>query len=338
MKVFLILSGACATALAFCFNWQLGAQANPSLAALAPGDPEPPRVYLNTTYVAPTGRTITVNAGGDLQSAIDQAQPGDVVELQAGANFTGHFVLPNKTGTGWVTVRTSTPDANLPQGTRVTPASASLMPKIISANTEPALRTADGAHLYRFIGVEFGVAAGVNIIFNIVSFGGDQTSLAEMPHDLIIDRCYIHGNASGNARRGVLINSANTAIIDSYISDIHEIGADAQAVCGWNGPGPFKIVNNYLEGSGENVMFGGAPPSIPNLIPSDIEFRLNLVSKPLSWKVGHPTYAGQEWSIKNLFEIKNGQRLLVDQNIFENNWIESQVGIAILFTPRIEDG
>jgi len=30
--------------------------------------------------------------------------------------------------------------------------------------------------------------------------------------------------------------------------------------------------------------------------------------------------------------------MLVDQNIFENNWIESQVGIAILFTPRIEDG
>src|SRR5215475_4906355 len=166
MKVFLILFGACVIALAFCFNWHLGAQANPSLAALAPGDPEPPRVYLNTTYVAPTGRTITVNAGGDLQSAIDQAQPGDAVELQAGATFTGNFVLPNKTGTGWVTVRASTPDANLPQGTRVTPASASLMPKIISPNSEPALRTAGGAHLYRFTGVEFGVAPGTDI-YNI---------------------------------------------------------------------------------------------------------------------------------------------------------------------------
>src|SRR5262247_199974 len=338
MKVFLILSGACVIALAICFNWQLGAQANPSLAALAPGDPEPPRVYLNTTYVAPTGQTITVNAGGDLKSAIDQAQPGDVVELQAGATFTGNFVLPNKTGTGWVTVRASTPDANLPQDTRVTPASASLMPKVISPNSEPALRTADGTHHYRFIGVEFGVAAGVNIIFNIVSFGGDQTTLAQTPNNLIIDRCYIHGNASGNVRRGVLINSASTAIIDSHISDIHEIGADAQAVCGWNGPGPFKIVNNYLEGSGENVMFGGAPPSIPNVIASDVEFRLNHVNKPLSWKKGHPTYSGRPWTVKNLFELKNAQRLLIDQNVFENNWADAQVGFAILFTPRGEDG
>src|SRR5262247_1397356 len=171
MKVFFILSGACAIGLAICFNWQMGAQANPSLAAAAPGDPEPPRVYLNTGYAAPTGRSITVNAGGNLQSALDQAQPGDLILLQAGATFTGNFVLPNKTGTGWVTVRASTPDANLPQGTRVTPASASLMPKVISPNSEPALQTVDGAHHYRFVGVEFGVAAGVNIIFNIVSFG-----------------------------------------------------------------------------------------------------------------------------------------------------------------------
>src|SRR5262249_31576253 len=154
----------------------LGAQANPTLAALAPGDPEPPRVYLNTAYVAPTGRTIAVNAGGNLQSAIDQAQPGDLILLQAGATFTGNFVLPNKIGTGCVTVRASTPDANLPQGTRVTPASASLMPKIISANSESALQTADGAHHFRFVGIEFGVAPGTDI-YNIVSFGGDQTSM-----------------------------------------------------------------------------------------------------------------------------------------------------------------
>ena len=26
----------------------------------------------------------------------------------------------------------------------------------------------------------------------------------------------------------------------------------------YNGPGPYKIANNYLEGSGENVVIGGA--------------------------------------------------------------------------------
>ena len=38
-----------------------------------------------------------------------------------------------------------------------------------------------------------------------------------------------------------------------------------------NGSGPFLIQNNYLEGAGENVIFGGGDPSIANLVPSDIQ-------------------------------------------------------------------
>src|SRR5262249_9442693 len=247
-----------------------------------PGAPELPRSFLDTGYIAPTGQTIAVNPGGDLQSALNQAQPGDVILLQAGATFTGNFVLPNKNGTGWITVRTSTSDANLRQGTRVTPSSASSMPKIISPNSEPAAQTAGGAHHFRFVGIEFGVAPGTNI-YSIVALDANQTSLAQTPHDLIIDRCYIHGNAGDNARRGVMINSASAAIIDSYISNIHEVGADSQAIAGWNGPGPFKIVNNYLEAASENFMLGGSDPSIRNLVQSDIEFRNNHCFKPLSW-------------------------------------------------------
>jgi len=80
--------------------------------------------------------------------------------------------------------------------------------------------------------------------------------LAQLPHDLILDRTYIHGNATVNLSRCVALNSAASAVIDSYLSECHANGQDAQAICGWNGPGPFKIVNNYLEASGENVMFG----------------------------------------------------------------------------------
>ena len=310
----------------------------PRPATLAPGDPEPPRVFLDTTYITPAGRTINVAAGGDVQAAIDQAQPGDVIMLQAGATFTGNFLLPNKSGSDWIVIRSSAADADLPPpGTRITPAESAIMPKLISPNYVPAAYTDVGAHHYRFIGVEFGVAEGKDI-YNIVSFGADQTSLAQTPHDLIIDRCYIHGNDAGAVSRGVLLNCARAAVIDSYISNCHSEGFDSQAICGWNGSGPFKIVNNYLEGAGENVMFGGAKPSIQNLIASDVEFRLNHVYKPLSWKQGHPTYAGRPWTIKNLFELKNAQRLFIDRNIFENNWADAQNGFAILFTPRGEDG
>jgi hypothetical protein len=58
-------------------------------------------------------------------------------------------------------------------------------------------------------------------------------------------------------------------------------------------------------GSGENVIFGGADPAIMNLVPSDIEIRRNHFTKPLTWKVDDPSYAGTHWSVKNLLELKN---------------------------------
>src|SRR5262245_33566809 len=80
---------------------------NSTMPALAQGDPELPRAYVNTAYVAPTGQSINVNAGGNLQSALNQAQPGDIIVIQAGATFIGNFFLPNKSGNGWINVRTS---------------------------------------------------------------------------------------------------------------------------------------------------------------------------------------------------------------------------------------
>jgi hypothetical protein len=74
--------------------------------ALAQAEPELPRVFLDTTYSPPTrGKLIGVSAGDDLQGAFDTAQPGDVIEIQAGATFTGNFILPKKPGTGWIYIR-----------------------------------------------------------------------------------------------------------------------------------------------------------------------------------------------------------------------------------------
>src|SRR5262249_39206743 len=117
-----------------------------------------------------------------------------------------------------------------------------------------------------------------------------------------------------------------------------ERGADAQAIAGWNGDGPFLIVNNHIEGSGENLLFGGADPSIPMLVPADIEIRRNHIVKPLRWKQGEPGFQGTPWSVKNLLELKNARRVLIEGNLLENNWQESQNGFAILFTVRNQDG
>jgi hypothetical protein len=205
------------------------------------------------------------------------------------------------------------------------------MPKIVSPNSAPALSTAPRAHHYLFIGIEITTVSPDNA--NLIRLEAPrQTAVSEVPTDIIFDRCYIHGTPTGDIRRGIALNGARLAVVNSYLADFHEHSKDSQALMGWNGPGPFKIVNNYLEAAGENVLFGGADPSIPNLVPADIEIRHNLFTRPVSWR-------GGVWSIKNLFELKNARRVRIDGNLFEHNWVGAdQKGFAIVFTPRNQDG
>lgn len=299
-----------------------------------------PQATVDTTLVAGTGRSLTVAAGGSVQAALDQALPGDTILLQAGATFTGAFRLPNKAGAGWITVRTSAADSQLPApGQRITPAHAALLPKLVTSGAWPALTTAPGAHHYRFIGVEFAIAPGVATNYGIVTLGsGVETALSELPHHIVLDRVYVHGNATGNVRRGIALNSAASAVIDSYVSAIHEVGADTQAIAVWNSPGPLKMVNNYLEAAGENVLIGGADPRITGLVPSDIEFRRNHLFKPLQWRLGDASYAGIQWTVKNIFELKNAQRVLIEGNRLEYHWPHAQNGFSVLFTVRNQEG
>src|SRR6266480_6344717 len=243
-----------------------------STAVLGQTLPAGPRQLVDTTYPSMSGSTTNIGAGGDFQGALNHALLGDTITLQAGATFTGNFTLPVKSGTGWIIVRTSAPDSSLPaQGHRITPSYASSLPKIVSPNSSPAIQAAPGAHNYRLVGLELTVAAGLAINYNVVLLGDNTiTSLSQVPSRIVLDRVYIHGQGNDNSRRGVALNAANSAVIDSYISGIHEAGNDNQAIMCSNGPGPLKIANNYLEAAGENVLFGGNDPAITNLVPSDI--------------------------------------------------------------------
>jgi len=230
--------------------------------------------------------TITVNAGGNLQAALDAARPGDTIVLQAGAVFTGSFKLPAKGGTAYITIRSSAADSSLPPaGSRISPASAPLLAKIRSTNAGAALRTAAGASYWRLQFLEISPSSstsGANLV-DFGSAGSSQSTLASVPQHLVIDRCYLHGDPGFGQRRGVALNSGDTQIVNSYFSDFKGVTQDTQAIAGWNGPGPYLIDNNYLEAAGENILFGGGDPSIPNLVPGRIVIRRNLVTKPLAW-------------------------------------------------------
>src|SRR5205807_7812268 len=121
--------------------------------------PALPEVFLDTTYAPPTGgKLIVVGANADLQLALDQALPGDILQLQAGASFTGNFTLRNKSGAGWIYIQSSA-YSNLPApGTRVNPTHAGLMPRIVSPHTAPPTTSELGAHQYRFLGIDITIA------------------------------------------------------------------------------------------------------------------------------------------------------------------------------------
>jgi Right handed beta helix region len=285
-------------------------------------------------------RTINVGPKDSLQAALNAAQYGDVIVLQAGVAYTGSFELPKKNGTGEIVIQSSRA-SELPENVRVSPKQSALFPKLQTDNEEPVLKTAAGAHHYRFVGIEFSTTNAKVKIYDLVRLGEgrrEQKTPDAVPHHLVIDRSYIHGFNTQDVQRGIALNSAETTISNSYISEIHGAGYDTQAIAGWNGPGPFHIINNFLEGAGENILFGGADPASPEMIPSNIEIRGNYVLKPLSWKVGHPTYAGKHWTVKNSLELKNAKNVVIDGNIFENNWTDGQTGIPILFTVRNQEG
>jgi hypothetical protein len=237
----------------------------------------------------------------------------------------------------WVVVRSAHPafeaNGDVAPHTRLDPARTELLPQVRATRSNvPAFKAEPGAHGYRLIGLDIGIAAGVTSLTNLVELGdGSETTLGQQPYDIIIDRSWLHGNDAGEFRRGVLINGRNLAVIDSRIENFHDANGDSQAVGGSAGAGPFKIVDNYLEAASENIMFGGADPTIAALVPSDIEIARNISTKRLSWQAA-------KVPVKNAFELKNARRVLVEGNIFEHSWVSGQDGGAILLKSVNQDG
>ncbi len=292
----------------------------------------------------------------------NQVQCGEQIMLPAGAQFVGNFKFPAKScdDAHWIILRTNAEPPALPaEGTRMTPCYAGVAslpgrPAYACPAARKALATLvsetknegpvvfeDGANHYRLLGLEITRNLPGSVVYNLVIMQGK----GEANH-LVFDRDWIHGTAQDETTRGIALGrSTDVAVVDSYFSDFHCVSVsgtclDAQAISGGVGDsvmGPYKIVNNFLEASGENIMFGGGPAT---LSPTDIEIRRNHISSNRlrgNWEmkgfVGGAS--GKPFIVKNLFELKNAQRVLFEDNILENTWGGfTQSGFAILLTPK----
>ncbi len=284
---------------------------------------------LNQSEASGAGKTITVRAGGDFQDALNKANAGDTILLEAGATFKGAFKLPNKKGAEFITIRTSASDAQIPPSNkRLQPEKyAALLPKLVNPNGGAVVETTTGAHHFRFIGIEFG--STLRGEGNIVQIGTSQEkTLAELPHHLEFDRCFFKGSPTEGQRRGLAANGKFIRVLNSYFKDIKRKGEESQGIAVWAGESNFEFANNYIEAAAEGILFGGAGSEL-KLVASDISVHDNTITRPVAWRT-------EGWVVKNLFELKNARRAVIERNLMMNNWGGGQDGTGILFTVRAQ--
>ena len=212
--------------------------------------------YTGRSGTPSNGNVTFVPSGSNLQSALNAANCGDIIQLQAGGTFGSVQSIPNKScdDNHWITVETSGIASLPPEGTRASPCyagvsslpgrpgypcpsggAANYMAKIQTQfNTGAAIDFVAGANHYRFIGLEItrlpgsSSSFGAGPVYDLVDLGSNGGTI----NKVIFDQCWIHGlednrvqlgsNGPDETRTGVALEVATeVAVIDSYMNDLY---------------------------------------------------------------------------------------------------------------------
>ena len=152
----------------------------------------------------------------------------------------------------------------------------------------------------------------------------DRVAVLAVPADM-------PGEGLQGGLRGFSVHTRGFSLLGSHVAGFIYRGRDAQAFFGNNGPGPYTLDDSYLEGSGENILFGGDDVRIPDCVPSDILVRRCTIRKPQEWRQNRG-------SVKNLFELKNARRVVVEDCELDGCWKDWQDGHPIVLTVRNQYG
>lgn len=250
------------------------------------------------TLTVPTGSDPLVN-GDNFQAALNTAQCGDTIILQAGAMYGTRtafvnsygpqgspFILPNKGNcTGqYITIQSSAA-SSLPAGVRISPSNITSLATLATNTTAPVVAPALSAGWYWFIGIEFTNSADVpNNNGNVpVLFGAPDSgyyNYGEWAHDIIIDRSWFHpyeetASPTSNLRSAstaAVLDGVNMSFQNSYCSgfmgfqaNAPTVPAQSQCLAAVSGPGPLTITNNFLEAWYSNIFTGGGGGSSGNV-------------------------------------------------------------------------
>jgi hypothetical protein len=305
------------------------------------------------------GSIVNVSTAAALTAALASAVCGQQITLTAGSTFSGNFTVPalNCAPGNWLWIVSSGYSSLPAEGTRITPCYAGITSlvgrppfacpatpgtytaEIITPNASPVLTFTSGTNGVRVMGIRFTRTLGTGFVAQLIKVGNVGTI-----SNIIFDRDVFGGDEQQDQTEAAadLSTIQNVAVVDSFAYDFYCTSpgscTDSHAFyAGLNNTnstqdGPFKMVNDFVESAGEDCLLTGGGAT--NTTPVDFEIRLNTCFRPLTENPSDPGYnggiGGDPWLVKNLFELKNTQRVLVEFNDLENTWGGfSQSGEAI---------
>jgi hypothetical protein len=137
------------------------------------------------------------------------------------------------------------------------------------------------AHHFKLIGFVF-TSDGSKFIHSLINLGAETTyDQREQTSNFIFDRCFVHPpeiSASSLANpskyrqveRGIQANVKEFWLINSYVAGFTGYDAQNSILASMGvfmdvGPGPFHVVNNYIEAWYSNIFLGGSDaPATPD--------------------------------------------------------------------------
>ena len=262
--------------------------------------------------------------GDELRRVFEIARGGDMIVLGSGLEYEGPFVVPPASSSGdqWVYVIGDN-IGSLSEYSRVGSSAFADMPKLTTySSSETTLTIQQGTSRYRFCGIEIAsdYASRSGTQSSVVSIGVGGSGEAS---EIVFDRCYIHGTATGNNQNGVYIyNVDKCAIARSYLDEFHVEGNQSRGIYMYSSCKRVIVYDNYIASAGIGVLVGGTTTTVPE----DIVVRGNNIYKYHKWKTGHADDDGINWQVLHHIAIQAVTRLLCECNVCEQTWADDSSG------------
>jgi len=217
------------------------------------------------TTAMPHPRVFTVNAGGNIQAAINQAACGDSIQLQAGATWDvpAPYNLPNKGCVADIRITSTSP---LPSRL-VTPADAPLMPRLRATSGDGIFRTATNAGYWILDGLNLTDNNGtstVNMLVDIAVVNPGGNHIAVM-RSLLYPKEVGTTNYNRALARGVWFEGSFCTLKWNYFYGFTQrdgMGQSQNSACVLTITGNnLTITENFLEGGYVSFFTGGGGES-----------------------------------------------------------------------------